>query len=214
MRKSKRKMKNKSKQKTFKNIKKYGGSTIFKMVIDKIIQTNKTYKDKPFFKKIFPITTRGSIEELNHIKLAETTIAKNIMTNHYKHPNIVDFFVVNEKYILMEKLKPLDTEDLSINMNKVIESMHSARGFLQSLGIMYIDWKLFNIGKSKDNIYKLFDFDASGLIDLHTNKWIIEPINFFSYRKSKERNCKIPQEIDNWSFEYNLLNNKNITCNK
>jgi hypothetical protein len=154
------------------------------------------------------------MKELNHIKLAETTIAKKIMTNPYKHPNIVDIFVVNEKYILMEKLKPLDSEDLSINMNKIIKCMNKVRVFLQSLGIMYIDWKLFNIGKSKDDIYKLFDFDASGLIDLNTNKWIIEPMTFFSYRTSKEKNCKIPQEIDNWCFEYNLMNNINITCDK
>ena len=175
MRKSKRILKNKSKlkniKKTLKNIKNHGGSTIYKMEIDKFIKTNKTYHGLPFFKKIFPITTTRSIEELNHKKLAETTIAKNIMTNPYKHPNIVDIFVVNEKYILMEKLKPLDTEDLSINMNKVIESMKKAKDFLQSLGIMYIDWKLDNIGKNKDNIYKLFDFDGSGLIDLNTNKW-------------------------------------------
>lgn len=215
MRKSKRILKNKSKLKNIKKtLKKHGGSTIYKMEIDKFIKTNKTYHGLPFFKKIFPITTTRSMEELNHTKLAETTIAKNIMTNPYKHPNIVDFFVVNEKYILMEELKPLDTEDLSINMNKIIESMNRARVFLQSLGIMYIDWKLDNIGKNKDDIYKLFDFDASGLIDLNTNEWIIEPMNFFSYRNSKERNCKIPQEIDNWCFEYNLMNNKNITCNK
>jgi hypothetical protein len=221
MRKSKRILKNKSKlktiKKTLKNIKKYGGgSTIYKMETNKIIQTNKTYNGKPFFKKIFAITSTPtqSMEVLNHITLAETTIAKKIMTNPYKHPNIVDIFVVNEKYILMEKLKPLDAEDYSINMNKVIDCMNRVKDFLQSLGIMYIDWKFDNIGKSKDGIYKLFDFDASGLIDLNTNKWIIEPMNFFSYRNSKERNCKIPQEIDNWSFEYNLMNNKNITCNK
>lgn len=214
MRKSKRKLKNKSKQNKTLKKNKNGGSTVYNIEKDKIIQTKKTYHGKPFFKKIFAITTTGSMEELNHIKLAETTIAKNIMINTYKHPNIVNFFVVNEKYILMEELKQLDAEDLSRNINEVIESMKKAKDFLQSLGIMYIDWKFDNIGKNKDNIYKLFDFDASGLIDLNTNEWIIEPVNFFSYRNSKERNCKIPQEIDNWCFEYNLMNNKNITCNK
>jgi serine/threonine protein kinase len=110
------------------------------------------------------------------------------MINH--HPNIVIFFVVKEKYILMEELKQLNTEDLSRNINEVIESMKKAKDFLQSLGIIYIDWKFDNIGKNKENVYKLFDFDASGIIDLNTNEWIIEPPNFFSYRNSKERKCK------------------------
>ena len=188
-------------------------STIYDFETDKIIQTNKTFHGQLFFKKIFPITTTRTIEEFNHLKLTETTIAKNIMANSYKHPNIVTFFDINKKYILMEKLNQLDKEDLS-NKNELIESMKKAKDFLQSLGIMYIDWKLDNIGKNKDNIYKLFDFDASGLIDLNTNEWIIEPINFFNYRKSKEKNCKTPQEIDNWCFEFNLMNNKSITCNK
>lgn len=106
---------------------------------DKFVKTKKTYNGKPFFKKIFPITTTRNIEELNQTKLAETTIAKKIMINPYKHPNIVNFFVVKEKYILMEELKQLNTEDLSRNINEVIESMKKAKDFLQSLGIMYID---------------------------------------------------------------------------
>jgi hypothetical protein len=43
--------------------------------------------------------------------------------------------------------------------------MSNVKDFLQGLGIMYVDWKLDNIGKSLiDGKYKLFDFDASGLV--------------------------------------------------
>jgi serine/threonine protein kinase len=37
-----------------------------------------------------------------------------------------------------------------------------AKNHLQTLGIMYIDWKPDNIGIDPDGKYKLFDFDLSG----------------------------------------------------
>jgi len=56
-----------------------------------------------------------------------------------------------------------------------------------------------------DGTYKLFDFDASGLIDINTNRWIVKPPEYWSYNKSIENGCKTPQQIDNFSFDYNLL---------
>jgi hypothetical protein len=35
--------------------------------------------------------------------------------------------------------------------------MKNVKDFLQSLGIMYIDWKIDNIGVSNVGAYKLFD---------------------------------------------------------
>ncbi len=187
-------------------------STVYNMELDTFVETNKTYHGNPFFKKIYPIKSARDMEEVRQTKLAETTIAKKLMNPSYKHPNIVHFFDVKKRYILMEKLKQLDSEDTIKNAHVLIESMRKTKDFLQSLGIIYVDWKFDNIGKNKKNVYKLFDFDASGIIDLNTNEWIIEPPNYLSYKTSKERKCKTPQEIDNWSFEYNLMNNSNVTC--
>ena len=53
--------------------------------------------------------------------------------------------------------------------------MKEVKKFLQDIGFIYVDWKFDNIGKSKDGNYKLFDFDASGIINLDTNEWIVTP---------------------------------------
>ena len=80
--------------------------------------------------------------------------------------------------------------------------MRSVKKYLQQLGVMYIDWKLDNIGISERR-FKLFDFDVSGLIDVN-NKWIIEPPKYWSYNKAIQNGMKTPIEIDNYAFNYGL----------
>jgi serine/threonine protein kinase len=103
----------------------------------------------------------------------------------------------------MEELQLINVEE--INKEVLVETMKKVKDFLQKLGIMYIDWKIDNIGISDDGKYKLFDFDASGIVDLNTNKWILEPANFWSYKEAKKNGRVTPQEIDDWSFNYNIL---------
>jgi serine/threonine protein kinase len=78
--------------------------------------------------------------------------------------------------------------------------MGPVKDYLQSLGIMYIDWKPDNIGIDKDGTVKLFDFDVSGLIDVNTGEWIIEPRTAYSYREAVNADLKNPIEIDNYAF--------------
>ena len=143
--------------------------------------------------------------------LAETTIATRLMNN--PHPNIVHFYDVTNKYIDMEKLDMIlddlpDTE----KRNKIIETMREVKTFLQKNGIMYIDWKWDNIGKSqKEGTYKLFDFDSSGLIDMNTGKWIIQPTISGNYIFAEKEKKTTPQEIDDWAFEYNIVLNTDFT---
>ena len=132
---------------------------------------------------------------------AENQIVKILM--EHPNPNIVTYFDINKRYVDMEELQTINVEDL--NKSVLIETMKKVKDFLQKLGIMYIDWKIDNIGISNDGKYKLFDFDASGIVDLKTNKWIIEPAEFWSYKEAKKNGCKTPQEIDNWSFDFNIL---------
>ena len=91
--------------------------------------------------------------------------------------------------------------------------MKKTKDFLQNLGIMYVDWKMDNIGISNNGEYKLFDFDASGIVDLKTNNWILKPLDYWSYNEAIKKGCVTPKQIDDWSFDYNMLKIRNKSCN-
>jgi hypothetical protein len=107
-------------------------------------------------------------------------------------------------------MEQVDSKTLLIvtrkDLNEIIEVMTNEKDFLQTLGIMYIDWKFDNMGQALDGSYKLFDFDASGLIDLQTQQWKLKanPI-YWSYNEAIKNGCKTPKEIDDWSFNYNII---------
>lgn len=149
------------------------------------------------FKKVFDFS-RSDLAEGSKAEFEIATILKN-----NPDPNIVKYFDVNDKYVDMEEL-----EDLSENYDHtvLVKQMRRVKRFLQGLGIMYIDWKLDNIGKGKDGNYKLFDFDASGLLDLSSNTWEIEPLHYYNYNQAIKNGYKTPKEIDDWSFEQNIEN--------
>lgn len=182
-----------------------GGSIIFED--GNKIKTNETFDGKPFFRKVFYVdeTSTNMEKKLRLEQLAKTEIAivKLLMKNPF--PNIVTFYDINNKYVEMEEL------DITSKLDKleVIKTMEKVKDFLQSIGIMYIDWKPDNIGISKDGIYKLYDFDASGIIDLkNPNVWIIKPIEYYSYNNAIENGLTDPKEIDNYSFVKGLdINN-------
>ena len=85
--------------------------------------------------------------------------------------------------------------------SKIKDVMIEVKTYLQSLGIMYIDWKLDNIGISDDGQIKLFDFDASGLINIETKEWIIKPPMFWSYNTAIQHGKETPTDIDDYAFE-------------
>ena len=143
-----------------------------------------------FFRKMFV----GDTAEQQYLIYAEKEIVKILMKN--PHINIVTYYHITDFYIDMELL---DT-DSKLNC---YEELISVKDFLQTLGIFYIDWKIDNIGKSIDNQFKLFDFNASGIIDISTQEWIVKPVEtFWNYKKALENGCKTPKEIDDWSFKY------------
>jgi serine/threonine protein kinase len=173
-----------------------GGSVIFKD--GKKIKTNETFNGKPFFRKVFYYSDPPNE---NQIIAAENeyVITKILINNPF--PNIVTFYTINKDYVEMEELD-ITTK---LNKGKVVEIMRKVKDFLQSLGIMYIDWKPDNIGISNDGTYKLFDFDVSGLIDLKTSKWIVKPLEYWNYKKAIENGFKTPQQIDDFSFDYGIV---------
>lgn len=75
----------------------------------------------------------------------------------------------------------LDTENIDIEKAKI--QMKKVKTFLHGLGIIYMDWKPDNIDKYGN--YKLFDFDASGLVN--TKGWKIKPVELFAFRAAKHK---------------------------
>jgi serine/threonine protein kinase len=118
----------------------------------------------------------------------------------HPHKNIVKIFDVGDNYVIMEHvnvdLTSLSKVELKLKMIKLKE-------YLQNLGIIYIDWKLDNIGIGNDNELKLFDFDASGLIN--NFNWVIEAEHYYAYNHAILDGCNTPIEIDNYCFNKYLL---------
>ena len=175
-----------------------GGSKIYKN--GDIIETDETFNGKHFFRKVFYDDNFNAERyiELRKAANAEIKISNILIKNPF--PNIVTFYEINDDYIEMEELD-METK---LKPEKVKETMEKVKEFFQSLGIMYIDWKIDNIGISKDGTgtYKLFDFDVSGFVDLKTNEWIVKPLEYWSYNTAVENGCNTPQEIDDYSFNY------------
>jgi serine/threonine protein kinase len=148
------------------------------------------HEGKDFFRKMTNI-------------IAEKKICELLMKN--PHKNIVKIYDVGKDYVDMELLD----DDISIeDMSKIKNIMMEVKTYLQSLGIIYIDWKLDNIGISEDGQFKLFDFNASGLIDIETKKWTIKPIEWWSYNKAIEDGMVTPSDIDNYSFDIEFKRKK------
>ena len=127
---------------------------------------------------------------------AEKKICKILMKN--PHKNIIKIYHIGDDYIDMELL---NVDMSKQDMSKIKNIMMEVKTYLQSLGIMYIDWKLDNIGISEDGEIKLFDFNASGLTDTKTNEWKIEPLEWWSYNKAVQNGMVYPIEIDDYAFD-------------
>jgi serine/threonine protein kinase len=177
-------MKNKITKK-YRNKKRIGGVKIYTSEGEFITNPEILHEGKEFFRKM---TNNQS----------ELKLCKLLMMN--PHKNIVKIYDVGADYIDME-LVDTDSVMKLEDISDVTRAMQEVKDFLQSLGIMYIDWKLDNIGKGEDGQYKLFDFDVSGLINKETNEWILEPPKYWSYNEAVKNNKKTPIDIDNYAFE-------------
>ena len=186
-------------------------STIYNMNNDTTKTSDETYNGLLFFRKLgAPYSSNSHIYSNN----VERTIIKILM--EHSHPNIVNYYELSDDYITMEQVnseksnplyKPMTNEEII----EIQQTMSKVKDFLQSLGIMYVDWKYDNLGKSLDGAYKLFDFDASGLIDLTSKEWILKPQHYWSYNEAIKNGALTPKEIDDWSFNYNMIEEVNKT---
>jgi serine/threonine protein kinase len=130
----------------------------------------------------------------------EKTICTLLKKN--PHKNIVKIFDIKNNYIDMELL---NTNINMADIDEIIKVMKDVQIHLHKLGIMYIDWKLDNIGIDCNMQYKLFDFNVSGLINIETNEWIIEPPKYWYYNKAVKNGMKNPIDIDNYAFGHLVI---------
>lgn len=172
----------KNKKSKSKNKTKNGGIRIYKLDGKIIGDPNILHEGKDFFRKM--------TNDKNELE-----ICKLLMKN--PHKNIIKIYDVTKNYIDMELL---NTYINRIDISEIKKVMAEVKTYLQNLGVIYIDWKLDNIGISPDGQYKLFDFDVSGLINKETNEWILEPPKYWSYNEATKNGMKTPIDIDNYAF--------------
>ena len=183
--------------KKYKNKKSIGGLNIY--TLEGNYESTAELRDgKDFFRKM--------TNNENEIKLCK-------LLKNNPHKNIIKIYDVTDNYIDMELLDTDYVLELNeIDKMKVKKVMQEVKSFLQGLGFMYIDWKYDNIGKSDDGEYKLFDFDASGLLkseervgDYSDSPWEIEPPkHFWSYKQATIKGITNPKEIDNYAFDLGM----------
>lgn len=155
---------------------------VYKMDGEFTIDTEILHEGKDFFRKM-----------TNH--MGERKICELLMK--YPHNNIVKIYHIGDDYIDMELL---NTDMSRENMSSVKNVMMEVKTYLQNVGIIYIDWKLDNIGIGENQQIRLFDFDGSGLIDIETKEWIRRAPLYWSYREAIKNGMKTPSDIDNCAF--------------
>jgi serine/threonine protein kinase len=152
-----------------------------------LLNINDTLNGIPFFRKEF-------YQDSNN----EREIVRIIKKNTFK--NVVNIYTVDHKYYDAELLNTSITLTDEV-VNKIISDMEDAKTELQNKGIIYIDWKPDNLGFSvNDNVYKIFDFDSSGIISKQCQEWIRPPPHRWLYKKAIEKGLYSPFEIDNECF--------------
>ena len=162
-----------------------------------ITNLNEKFNGKNFFRKHGGSTTEHEICEI---------LKQN------PHPNIVNIYRITKSYVDIEEVTP--TIFIKYDKQKLLSAALSAKTHLQSLGIMYIDWKPDNMGIDADGTYKLYDFDASGVISAsNTTKWRLKPSAYWSYRQALANGLKDPKEIDDFAFEINFIRKNYVLLN-
>jgi serine/threonine protein kinase len=140
----------------------------------------------PVFRKMFDLNTGMS--------KAEYAIV-SYLQGRPPHPNIVKIYEVTDTHWDAELLEvDIDTKD-----PKIKEQMRAAKNHLQSIGIMYMDWKYDNIGVDICGTYKLLDFNMSGMwVD---KRWVVKPEEGWNYNIAVNAGITYPIAIDSYAFE-------------
>jgi hypothetical protein len=155
------------------------------------IESDETYCGMPFFRKM----TRNA---------NELEICRRLQL--HPHPNIVNIYRVGLNFVDMERVVPCHFLK-QYNVYSVWKDMSRALRHMQTHGIYYIDWKYDNIGKSmdiRDDTFKLFDFDVSGIYEGDVKRWSHEPPHYFAYNMASAYYSE-PRMIDNYAFYKGII---------
>jgi len=133
---------------------------------DKYLKNDNDEKTNNLVKKYIKITDDPDINP----GFTELQIVTKIKDYKDKCKHIVNIIDINEseKFYICEKLTIIDNIEYlpEEERKKIYYDLKEARTFLRNLGIVYLDWKVNNIGIDLDGNIKLFDFDASGIFTL------------------------------------------------
>ena len=159
-----------------------------------------TWEGRPFFRKHI-----DALRAKNELEIAKKLLSASC-------PHCVTIYQVKEQgkhsYIDMERLdtKPYDPSEkelLKHDVKMALEEMHV-------LHIVYIDLKDDNVGFSEtDQVWKIFDFDVSGIANPSFTTWIEQPPYYYSYKKATQIYHQLEEPVlsivaSNYSFP-NLL---------
>ena len=172
-----------------------GGSKQFRG--SEVTNLDEKFRGMNFFRKYGASTSEHAIYEI---------LKQN------PHPNIVKVYRITDKYVDIELLTPIISEK-DYDKKSLISDALVVKNYLQSLGIMYIDWKPDNMGIGADGKYKLYDFDLSGISD--GKNWKKRPADYsWSYRQAIANGLADPKEIDDFAFEINFIRENYVALNE
>lgn len=128
------------------------------------------YNGKPFFRKYVCCDYTG-INELDIVEIIKDHNSPKLLKIYHvnRDKNYYDAELLNISHTKIKQIKSDITESVDI---------------LSGLNIVYIDFKLDNIGYSwTDKRYKLFDFDCSG-VKQSPNQWKISPPLYYNLKQA------------------------------
>ena len=160
---------------------------------------DETFHGKEIFRKV------NDPDDIQFYYVNEYAVSAILANN--PHPNIVNIYRMTKTYIDEEFVKPItNIPKQDIDWEQVAAQMELAKKHLHSLGIMYVDWKIDQIGLGQDHMYKLYDFDASGIVNIETGQWMLEPrSDVWAYTNAMQAGLMTPIEIDNYAFSTLLI---------
>lgn len=138
--------------------------------------------------------------------MTELAIAKLLKQKPMSHVvKIYDIVQNNDEcYIDMEYL-----EDRYVPLSRYVDDFKKGLQQLHSIGVVYIDIKSDNIAYSKlDGVFKIFDFDCSGIVDMNQpNKWLVQPFQqSYMYRQIQNKEPYVETlfalDILSWELAY------------
>jgi tRNA A-37 threonylcarbamoyl transferase component Bud32 len=142
---------------------------------------------------------------LSYSSIIELNIVKIIKQNSNKSKYLPQIYNINlnENYYEMEILD--FNKEINIEFNR---DVNNCLNELHKLNIIYIDLCKENIGYSiKDNVWKIIDFNMSGICTPNKKYWIMEPEKGTIYNKIQNLNGdNLLTNYDNIAYLININN--------